>query len=175
MTLLEMSITGAVLITAILLIRTIMINRLPKQTFLILWSLALLRLLVPFTIPSTFSVYSLINRNIPEEIRVDLLSGILPGRASAEDSPAADVLTTQHPASNILIPNSSVTNVSAPQHSASAPLTQEFFESAYNDPVQNPIKAESPNQSDPILPKEKTASQKTASVLFILWCTGAVS
>ena len=175
MTLLEMSITGAVLITAILLIRTIMINRLPKQTFLILWSLALLRLLVPFTIPSAFSVYSLINRNIPEEIRVDLLSGILPGRASAEDSPAADVLTTQHPASNILIPNSSVTNVSAPQHSASAPLTQEFFESAYNDPVQNPIKAESPNQSDPILPKEKTASQKTASVLFILWCTGAVS
>ena len=68
-----------------------------------------------------------------------------------------------------------MTNVSAPQHSASAPLTQEFFESAYNDPVQNPIKAESPNQSDLILPKEKTASQKTASVLFILWCTGAVS
>ena len=184
MTLLEMSITGAVLITAILLIRTIMINRLPKQTFLILWSLALLRLLVPFTIPSTFSVYSLINRNIPEEIRVDLPSGILPGRASAEDSPAAaistpdspatDVLTTQHSAPDILAPDYTAANASTSQHSASAALTPDPSKSSDNDPVQNPIKAESPDQPDSILPKEAAASQKTAAVLFILWGIGAV-
>lgn len=175
MTLLEMSITGAVLITAILLIRTIMINRLPKQTFLILWSLALLRLLVPFTIPSAFSVYSLINRNIPEEIRSGLPSGILPGRASTEDSPATDVLTTQHSAPDILAPDFTAANASASQHSASAALTPDPSKSSDNDPDQSPIKAESPDQPDPLLPKKTNTSQKTAAVLFILWRIGAAS
>lgn len=63
MSLLQMSIYGSVLILAVVVIRTAAINRLPKKLFLILWGLALLRLLIPFSIPSVFSVYSLIGQN----------------------------------------------------------------------------------------------------------------
>lgn len=63
MSLLQMSIYGSVLILAVVVIRTVAINRLPKKLFLILWGLALLRLLIPFSIPSAFSVYSLIGQN----------------------------------------------------------------------------------------------------------------
>lgn len=60
MTLLDMSISGAVIIMVIVLIRALAINRLPKKTFLFLWGIALCRLLVPFDFPSPFSAYNLI-------------------------------------------------------------------------------------------------------------------
>ena len=63
MSLLQMSIYGAVLILAVVVIRVVAINRLPKKIFLVLWGLVLLRLLIPFSIPSVFSVYSLIGQN----------------------------------------------------------------------------------------------------------------
>lgn len=60
MTLYHMSIYGAVLILAILLIRALTLHKLPKRIFLILWSIALLRLLVPFEITSDYSIYTLL-------------------------------------------------------------------------------------------------------------------
>ena len=48
MGLLQMSLSGAVMIIAIIIIRALAINRLPKKTFLILWGIVLLRLMVPF-------------------------------------------------------------------------------------------------------------------------------
>lgn len=63
MSLLQMSIYGAVLILVVAVIRAVAINRLPKKIFLVLWWLVLLRLLIPFSIPSVFSVYSLIGQN----------------------------------------------------------------------------------------------------------------
>ena len=59
MSLLQMSISAAVMIFIITVIRAIAINRLPKKTFIALWGIVLLRLLVPFTLPSPISVYSL--------------------------------------------------------------------------------------------------------------------
>ncbi len=58
MGLLEMSVSGAVVILAVVLIRTVAINYLPKKTFLVLWGIVLLRLLVPLRISSKISVYS---------------------------------------------------------------------------------------------------------------------
>lgn len=66
MGLLQMSFTGAILILVIVVIRTIAIHRLPKKTFLILWIIALARLLLPFSIPSPFSVYSFVRENLPD-------------------------------------------------------------------------------------------------------------
>ena len=65
MNLLQMSFTGGVLILAIILIRAVLINKLPKKTFLLLWGIVLLRLLIPFSIPSIFSAYSLLNQDMP--------------------------------------------------------------------------------------------------------------
>lgn len=62
MSLLQMSGTGAVLILVILLLRRLAMNRVPKRTFLLLWELALARLLIPFSIPSGWSIYSLAAR-----------------------------------------------------------------------------------------------------------------
>lgn len=64
MNLLQMSFFGAVFIIVIVIIRAIAINKLPKKTFLVLWEMALFRLLIPFSIPSMFSVYTLIGNHI---------------------------------------------------------------------------------------------------------------
>lgn len=59
MSLLQMSFLGTVIILLIVVLRAVLINRLPKKTFLILWWIALIRLLVPFSIKSVTSIYSL--------------------------------------------------------------------------------------------------------------------
>ena len=64
MSLFKMSLSGAVIILAVLIVRALFINRLPKKTFVILWEIVLVRLLLPFTVPSVFSVYTLANRSI---------------------------------------------------------------------------------------------------------------
>ena len=58
MSLLEMSISGAVFIFVVIILRTAAINYLPKKTFLALWGIVLFRLLIPVRIPSEISVYS---------------------------------------------------------------------------------------------------------------------
>lgn len=67
MTLLKMSFYGAVIILAVLIIRAFTLHKLPKKTFLILWAVALVRLLIPFEISSGLSLYSLLPE-VPEEL-----------------------------------------------------------------------------------------------------------
>lgn len=59
MELLKISFSAAILIMAIVIIRALAINKLPKKTFLVLWGVALCRLLIPFSLPSQFSVFTL--------------------------------------------------------------------------------------------------------------------
>ena len=47
MSLLEMSFAGGLLILAVIVLRALALNRLPKGTFLALWAVAAVRLLVP--------------------------------------------------------------------------------------------------------------------------------
>ena len=75
MSLLQMSFSGAVLIFAIIIVRAVAINKLPKKMFLFLWGITIARLLIPFSIPSPASVYSLVNINTSEET---LLGNMLP-------------------------------------------------------------------------------------------------
>ena len=65
MSLLQMSFAGAMMILAITVIRALAINLLPKKTFLVLWGIAVARLLLPFSLPSMFSVYSLLAQCTP--------------------------------------------------------------------------------------------------------------
>lgn len=62
MTLMQMSISAGVMIVVVTIIRALAINRLPKKTFLALWGIVLVRLLVPFSWPSPLSIYSLVGR-----------------------------------------------------------------------------------------------------------------
>ena len=62
MTLLEMTLSGGLMILLITVIRALAIERLPKRLFLALWGAALLRLLIPFSVPFHYSLYSLAER-----------------------------------------------------------------------------------------------------------------
>ncbi|MDC7288071.1 M56 family metallopeptidase [Blautia schinkii] len=81
MNLLQMSFSGAVLIVAIVLIRAIAIHKLPKNTFIVLWGIVILRLLIPFSIPSMFSFYSFVGYHTPSGIWTGTLPAVNPEAA----------------------------------------------------------------------------------------------
>lgn len=68
MSIIEMSMSAGMLVASIILIRTIALNKLPKTMFLILWSIVLLRLLIPVSIPSRFSVYNYLENVVDKKI-----------------------------------------------------------------------------------------------------------
>ena len=96
MNVLQMSFSGAVFITAVVIIRGAAIHKLPKKTFLVLWELVMLRLLIPFSIPSVFSVYTLATHSIssttwPEAgtgYDISTMQGLFVATQGAERPPA---------------------------------------------------------------------------------------
>ena len=56
MSLVEMNVAAGILIIAIIIIRVLFLNDLPKSTFLILWGVVVLRLLFPFSFNATYSL-----------------------------------------------------------------------------------------------------------------------
>ena len=96
MNLLQMSFSGAAFITAVVIIRAVAINKLPKKTFLVLWELVILRLLIPFSIPSMFSIYTLVTHSIsstrlPEagtDYNIPTMQGLFVTTQGAEQPPA---------------------------------------------------------------------------------------
>jgi len=66
--LLEISLAGALLVALITIIRALAMHKLPKRTFLMLWGIVLVRLLVPVSVPAQTSVFNL--RDVFEMWRV---------------------------------------------------------------------------------------------------------
>jgi len=100
MSILEMSVSGAVMILAIVVVRALAINRLPKKTFLALWGVTLVRLLVPYSLPSALSVYSLLGRLPSPTKTAPLVSG----------SPTVPILGVPSPNVGIVPPTSDALN-----------------------------------------------------------------
>ncbi len=100
MSLLQMSFAGGGMILAATTIRALTIHRLPKRTFLALWGVALLRLLVPFSLPSTFSAYTLVERGLPAASVAETAAraGFLPVAASNQMRVLPEVPTAPAPA-----------------------------------------------------------------------------
>lgn len=78
MSLLQMSISGTAMILLTVVVRALLLQRFPKRTFLVLWGVILLRLLVPYSLPCEFSAYSLLMQKVttaetPPNITVSLL------------------------------------------------------------------------------------------------------
>lgn len=61
MSLLEMSFSAALFIIAVIGFRYLLLHKVPKITFVILWGVALFRLLVPVSFPSPFSIFTVLN------------------------------------------------------------------------------------------------------------------
>ncbi|MBP2147185.1 beta-lactamase regulating signal transducer with metallopeptidase domain [Methanofollis sp. W23] len=62
MSILSMTLSASILILVVVAVRAMFLLRLPKITFLVLWGIVVCRLLVPYSIPSRFSVYTLMDR-----------------------------------------------------------------------------------------------------------------
>lgn len=57
----EMSISSSILIIVVVIIRALGLHEVPKRTFIILWSIVICRLLIPFSISSRLSFYTAVN------------------------------------------------------------------------------------------------------------------
>ncbi|MGO0881576.1 M56 family metallopeptidase [Clostridioides difficile] len=66
--LLEMSVTSGVLILIVIFIRACLFKKLPKKVFVLLWLVVLFKLLVPVSLNSTFSIYSIIESNFDAQL-----------------------------------------------------------------------------------------------------------
>lgn len=91
MSLVQMSFSGAMMILAIMLTRIPAINRLPKKVFILLWEAVLLRLLIPFSIPTMWSAYSFIKRQprLQESLTQTPVANLIP--QAVENRPVIDV------------------------------------------------------------------------------------
>ncbi len=103
MSLLQMSFAGAVMILVTILVRAIAIHKLPKRTFLILWGLIVLRLLLPISIPSTFSVYTVVGKQALNSGQFDNqeISKIIPIAMSSETETATNQVNSVKSASQL--------------------------------------------------------------------------
>ncbi len=86
MGLVQRSIYGGILILIIIAVRVLLLDKLPKRTFPVLWGIALLRLLVPFSVASVFSVYTLLGLG-RQEAAPEREAYVVSGEMEAVDLP----------------------------------------------------------------------------------------
>ena len=91
MSLFQMSVGGGVLILFIVVIRALAIHRLPKTTFLFLWMIAALRLLLPFSIPLPFNIH--IGLDVFSDVVQELPSGNIASTLPGDSPPSYDIGT----------------------------------------------------------------------------------
>ena len=101
MSLIQMSFSGAVMILAVIAVRALALNRLPKKIFVLLWAVVLMRLLIPFSIPSVLSAYSFVERNetIQEPLANTPVNYMLPRETEGQIN--MNAVTTQTLQSNV--------------------------------------------------------------------------
>ena len=91
MSLFQMSVAGGVLILFIVVIRALAIHRLPKTTFLALWMIAALRLLLPLSIPMPFKIH--IDLDVFSDVVQELPSGNIASTLPGDSPPSYDIGT----------------------------------------------------------------------------------
>ncbi len=90
MSLLFMGFAGSILIIATMLIRFFTVHKVPRWVFLAFWYVALVRLLVPYSLPSVFSVFAPLGKALPKTVPLSEapslgdVSSVLPGVTAAK-------------------------------------------------------------------------------------------
>ena len=98
MTLLEMTLSGSLMILIITVVRAVAIDRLPKRVFPALWGVTLLRLLIPFSVPVFFSLpspagYAAVLEGAPSvaEQNKEVIRAARQAARAAEAAPSRDI------------------------------------------------------------------------------------
>lgn len=136
MDLLTMSISAAVMIAAIVILRALLIDRLPKTTFLILWAVVLLRLLVPVSVPSAWSVYSLLQPKQQSIQTVQEESTVLPQVEPVVSQPSAITTEPVTPAVDSAAGEAEEITATPARQESSSPTVQQSI------PTEQPPQAE---------------------------------
>jgi beta-lactamase regulating signal transducer with metallopeptidase domain len=97
LTILEMSLSATVLILVVMIIRALALHKLPKKTFPVLWNVALCRLLVPFSVPSRLSVYTLADMLKNKVLTIDTPYIAMEADRVNNTSPAGTAVVTVSP------------------------------------------------------------------------------
>jgi beta-lactamase regulating signal transducer with metallopeptidase domain len=114
----QMSVMGAVMIAVIALLRGLLREKLPKRTFVLLWGLVILRLLLPFALPSGWSIYTAAERGRQAG------RGAYTGTASDTEQDGAEITMPEKPDAGQTIatpdvqPTQENTSVVAAKHTA---------------------------------------------------------
>ena len=136
MDLLTMSLSAAVMIAAIVILRALLIDRLPKTTFLILWAVVLLRLLVPVSVPSAWSVYSLLQPKQQSIQTVQEESTVLPQVEPVVSQPSAITTKPVTPAVDSAAGEAEEITATPARQESSSPTVQQSI------PTEQPPQAE---------------------------------
>ena len=160
MDLLTMSISAAVMIAAIVILRALLIDRLPKTTFLILWAVVLLRLLVPVSVPSAWSVYSLLQPRQQAIQTVQEESTVLPQVEPVVSQPSAITTEPVTPAVDSAAGEAEEITTAPTQQPSAAPTVQQ------STPTEQPPQAEEETKPAISLPVEPSA---------LIWGIGAAA
>lgn len=160
MDLLTMSLSAAVMIAAIVILRALLIDRLPKTTFLILWAVVLLRLLVPVSVPSAWSVYSLLQPKQQSIQTVQEESTVLPQVEPVVSQPSAITTEPVTPAVDSAAGEAEEITTAPTQQPSAAPTVQQ------STPTEQPPQAEEETKPAISLPVEPSA---------LIWGVGAAA
>lgn len=161
MDLLTMSLSAAVMIAAIVILRALLIDRLPKTTFLILWAVVLLRLLVPVSVPSAWSVYSLLQPKQQSIQTVQEESTVLPQVEPVLSQPSAITTEPVTPAVDSAAGEAEEITATPARQESSSPTVQQSI------PTEQQLQAEEEKTKPAIsLPVEPSA---------LIWGVGAAA
>lgn len=89
MTLLQMSLSGGCIILTTILLRALALHRLPKRMLLMLWELAVLRLLLPLRMTSRWSVFALFSGTAQRASEATIRRAVQSGEAISRTPEAA--------------------------------------------------------------------------------------
>ena len=160
MDLLTMSLSAAVMIAAIVILRALLIDRLPKTTFLILWAVVLLRLLVPVSVPSAWSVYSLLQPDQQSNQTEQEESTVLPQVEPVVSQPSAITTEPVTPAVDSAAGEAEEITATPARQESSSPTVQQSI------PTEQPPQAEEKTKPAISLPVEPSA---------LIWGVGAAA
>lgn len=160
MDLLTMSLSAAVMIAAIVILRALLIDRLPKTTFLILWAVVLLRLLVPVSVPSAWSVYSLLQPKQQSIQTVQEESTVLPQVEPVVSQPSAITTEPVTPAVDSAAGEAEEITATPARQESSSPTVKQ------STPTEQPPQAEE---------KTKPAISLPMEPLALIWGVGAAA
>lgn len=187
MSLLQMTLAGGAMVLAVVLARALLLNRLPKATFILLWALVALRLLVPVSIPSPLSAASLLQGVAPAPVVIAALDPAYDTRSAQTDS-----LGENPTASDGVLAASDAPAMNSPTPTTSPATPTTTLGASVSPAAENPAVPDAvPTTTDPMNPTASTAPAESdapdapvaenpwtfeafSAALPVVWAVGSV-